>query len=187
MQRILQSSEIFVTMDVSLVYAVVVGGVFALFLARHAHRLILALLWSWKIPKFLYRYLYPVLTRRNRVLPPLTRINVLLQAIYWAGTGVCNTVGISGLAEGSSRAGALALVNLVALVFSDRLAFAADILSLSHRTYLQIHKAMGVMAVVQLTAHIVLETISGSFVPSKTKDAYGLVVRDTRVRSACFG
>jgi hypothetical protein len=163
-------------MDTYLIYATVVGSVFAFFLIRHAHKLIMAFLWSRQVFVFLYRHLYPVLVKRNRVLPAITRLHVLLQAFYWAGTIVCNTVGISGLADGSSRAGALALVILVPLLFSDRLSFAADILSLSHRTYLQIHKAMGVMAVLQLTAHIVLESISGNFVLSRAKDTYGLVV-----------
>jgi hypothetical protein len=163
-------------MDASLVYAVVVGGVFALFLLRHAHRLILALVCSRKVLAFLCRHVYPTLIRRNRVLPPITRLNFLLQAIYWAGTAVCNTIGISGLAEGSNRAGAIALVNLVPLLFSDRLSFAAGLLSLSHRTYLQIHKAVGIMAVLQFTAHIVLETIGGSVVLSNTRDIYGIVV-----------
>lgn len=163
-------------MNIYLIFAVVVGSFFGLFVIRHAHQLMIKFLWSRHVFVFLYRHLYPVLIKRNRVLPAFTRLHILLQAIYWAGSIVCNTVGISGVAEGSTRAGMLALVNLVPLLFSDRLSFAADILSISNRTYLQIHKAMGVMAVLQLTAHIVLDSISGNLVLSRAKDTYGLVV-----------
>jgi hypothetical protein len=165
-------------MDASLIYAIIVGGAFVLFLLRHVHKLLLALLWSRKLLRFFRRHIFPALIKRNRALPTITRLNVLLQTIYWAGTIVCNFVGISGISEGSSRAGMLALVSLVPLLFSDRLSFAADILSLSHRTYLQIHKAIGIMAVLQLTAHIALEAIIDSFVLSRPRDFYGLIVSD---------
>lgn len=164
-------------MDVPLVYAIVVAGIFALFLLRHVHKLLVALIWSRRVCIFLHRHLYPALIRRNWALPQISRINVLLQLIYWAGTVVSNTIGVSGLAEGSSRAGVLAVVNLIPLLFSDRLSFAADLFSLSRRTYVQIHKAMGVMAVLQLTTHMVLEALGGRFVINKPKSIYGLLVR----------
>jgi len=81
------------------------------------------------------------------MLPLITRLNILLYIIYWAGTIIYNTIGILGLTKGSARAGVLALVNLVPLLFSGCPSFAVYLLSLSRRTYLQIHKAIGIITV----------------------------------------
>jgi predicted ferric reductase len=131
---------------------------------------------SAAVKKWLFAHLYPHLVKRGSMNPPVSWANIITQFLYWAGTAVFNTVGINNLQDGSNRAMSLTAFNFIPLLLSDRLAFAADLLDLSSRTVTQIHNSVGIMTVVQVTLHFILQTLSVGLHLSQTKELYSFLV-----------
>ena len=107
---------------------------------------------------FVRHFVYPIFLRRSRINPLIHRTYVLFILLYWGGTAACNFVGSPGAVVIASRAGTLAIVNMVPLFFANRLAFLADILGFSLNTFQLIHRSIGIMAFAQGLLHTVLVT-----------------------------
>lgn len=60
------------------------------------------------------------------------------------------------MAQAGNRAGSLAALHLVPLLFTNRPSFAADLLGISLQTYLRLHSSIGVMALLQALVHTVI-------------------------------
>lgn len=166
-------------MKVTVLYSITVGGLLGLILLHRAilftkkavHSDTVRVARAW-----MSRYLEPALINRRRYFPRVSRANAALQLAYWAGTAVCNLVGVSSVPEASQRAAALTSINMMPLLLGDRLAFAADALMLPHQAYQQIHKAIGVMTMIQMAAHITLEHIARRLDVRVFRDCLALVV-----------
>jgi hypothetical protein len=160
-------------MDPSIIYAIIVSGLLFLFCLRGISNLAAAVLSSRQVITFLCTYLY------RRFFHRLSYLSAMIQFSFWAITIAFNFIGVSSLSEGGSRAGSLAIFSFIPLFMADRLGFTADIMDLPLRTVLQMHKSVGVMAILQTAAHITLKCLSGDFKlkDSKTKgNFYGLMV-----------
>ena len=67
-----------------------------------------------------------------------------------------NIVGVNTINQAGSRAGSLATLYLILLLFTNRLSLAADSLGLSLYTYLSLHISVGLMALIQSLIYTVL-------------------------------
>lgn len=105
-------------MDLTQIYALCIGCVFAFLLLYYSVILALNLVRRRAITFLLKHLIYPFLYRRSNILRPITRYHVFLQAFYWFLTLVCNTVGVQSLAEVGARAVRLSVINLVPLFLS---------------------------------------------------------------------
>lgn len=160
-----------------LLYAIVVGGLLGSFFAYRASLGISDIVRSRLAALILKHLIYPFVFRRQRFLPPVTRLHILTQVLYWSGTVVCNFIGISDFPEASSRAGTLAIFHFIPLMLGSRLSFAADLLGLPYRTFIHLHSSVGLMAVVQSTLHVVLAFKSQNVNLQRMNTRFGLVVR----------
>jgi hypothetical protein len=164
-------------MIVALVYAVIILVVMGFFLLRHALQLLQTLWGSDIVRSFMHVHIFPILVERTHFSPPISRLNILLQTLYYAVTLSFNLVGIHNSEEGSARAVDLAAAHLIPLLFGDRLSFAADLLGVSTRNYQQIHKSLGAMTVLQVFVHVMLELSNGSLKLHVTQGRLTLLVR----------
>ncbi|EDN03776.1 predicted protein [Histoplasma mississippiense (nom. inval.)] len=90
------------------------------------------------------------------IFSPVTRSRAVLHALHLASTFACNVVGVNTLREAGSRAGSLALLHVTPLFFGQQFSLAAELLGVSLKAYRLLHKAFGIMAVVQSTLHVII-------------------------------
>lgn len=135
-------------MEITLVYAIALGGVLLTLL------LINLIPWfpylTLSTPTFLQqalRYLtYPYLVRRHRFLGPWTCADIMIQLAYIASNSFCIGFRVSDVAKASVRAGSLSLINMIPLFLGPHLGFLADILGISLSTFRLLHRSAGLMS-----------------------------------------
>lgn len=120
----------------------------------------------------------PYAFRRRRLVGPITRTQLLLLLFHWVGTAACNVVGTQSRSHIASRAGALAVLHFLPLFLGNRLSLSANLMGVSLRAYLLIHRAIGWMAIVQSMVHVALTTSAMKLNLQKTEQKYGFVVCD---------
>lgn len=110
------------------------------------------------------------------VLQRRSRAWVLVQLLYWVGTGFGNFMATHGLRDIGTRAGNIALINLIPLVFNGRLSLLADLLGIPLRSYIQLHGTFGVMACVQTILHTYITIHEEGWNPHTALQLYGILV-----------
>ena len=166
-------------MDWPAIYALVVGGLLLLFTVRGFGILISTILRARTTIQWLCTWVYPYFIHRHRFVHPVSRLSALLQAAYWIFTLTFNIVDVHSMGERASRAGSLALFNLVPLYLGGHLGTVAYMVDLPLRTLLTMHKSLGAVAVTQSIAHVVLQCLRsdrGVWNLQNSPTLYGLVV-----------
>ena len=165
--------------------AVIVELIYAICMAAC---LLINILWTllkWVSKSTRYRILfwlakhvvYPIVIRRTRFFPPITRLFVLLTLLHWAGTLACNLVNITSLAQAGQRAGLLSVINLAPVLMFWSLGSAATWTGLSIRTIQLVHGSFGTMALFQGIAHIVIQLTHSAFNTQNMIQLSGLLVK----------
>lgn len=113
---------------------------------------------------------YPTVLRKK------SRLWALLQLIYWTGTISSNFIATSGLKTIGTRAGNIALINLLPLFLGGRLSLLADLLGIQSKSYVQIHSTCGVMVCLQAMFHTFLAIHQQGWFPEKKIQLYGILV-----------
>lgn len=138
----------------SKLYAVaVVGGLLLLFLISQSRWFFKTILRfgkriGWNCTFIILKHvIYPI------VLPKWSRAWVLTQLIFWTRTGVCTFLATHGLSDIGKRAGNIALISFIPLIFNGRLSLLADLLGLPLQSYIRLHSTFGMMACVQALLH----------------------------------
>ena len=132
---------------------------------------------------YVLKYLiYPVFIRHNRLFSSFSRWHTLLLLSYWIGTAACNLVGASTVLQIGERAGTLATLHLIPLLFSSRGSFAADLLGISLHTYTRLHKCIGIMALLQSLIHTAIFIIHSGLNLKDGGHFNGFLVRATASR-----
>ncbi len=165
-----------VDMEPTSIYGLAAGGMFLVMFVYRAS----AYISRWiqdRTVFYIFKYLiYPNLVRRSRLSSPCSRWHALLLFIYWSGTVACNIVGVNTINQAGSRAGSLATLHLIPLLFTNRLSLAADSLGLSLHTYLSLHTSVGLMALVQSLIHTVLFFSHNPINLRENLQLYGFIV-----------
>jgi hypothetical protein len=142
-------------MDISLIYAIIMGGSFLLLLLINGLPLITRIV-RYLSPLILKHLIYRYTLHRHRLLGPWSRADILVQLIYIAGN-ICYfefwdiTISQVGL-----RAGILAIINLIPLFIVPHLSTLADLLGVTLSTFRQIHRSAGVIAVLLTIFHLLV-------------------------------
>ena len=161
------------------IYSFIVGGILALLFLYQASANIV----SWVQRRtifYIFKYLiYPVFFKRHLLLGPTSRWQTILMVLYWAGTAVCNVIGVKSLSEAGLRAGSISVFHLIPLLLSDRLPLAADFLGLSPQSFQRAHTSVGFMATTQGIIHVVVFLSHKSFQLQQSSHFYGLLVSKT--------
>lgn len=98
--------------------------------------------------------MYPILVRRTRFFPPITRWRFLSTLAYWAGILVCNFIGVILMSDVANRVGVLSTINFVPLVMFRSLGVAADITGISLQMSQFIHGSLAFITLVEVIMHI---------------------------------
>lgn len=157
-------------------YSTVIGGIFIFFIFCRAANGLSTILSTYCRPFLLTNLVYPASHSGfwSWLPPPL---HLVLMVLYSVGTGVCNLIGVQSVSEAGSRAARLSLANLVPMFLSGGFEFGSRLLGVSLETYGAIHRAVGVMAVVQAGIHVAI-TIQTTPIPAAdSRQFYGLLVQ----------
>jgi hypothetical protein len=142
-------------MDISLVYAIVMGGSFCLLLLINSLPLITRLV-RYLSPLVSKHLIHRYILHRHRLLGPWSRADVLVQLIYIAGNICCFEFWDTTTSQAGRRAGTLAMINLIPLFAVPHLSTLADLLGMTLSTFRQIHRSAGVMAVMLTIFHVLI-------------------------------
>lgn len=165
-------------MDLPLViYRFVAAGIAGLLLLRRFWAPLIKYVFNPRLGHIFFKHLaLPYLFRRRRLWGPLTRLDAILYTVYLGGTFTCNILGVSNFAEASLRAGSLAVLHLLPVVFVPQLSIAAEIFGLSLSTYRRLHRVLGFMSIVQSALHVVFALQNWAFDLANKFHRYGLMV-----------
>ncbi|KAI9774177.1 MAG: hypothetical protein M1839_001879 [Geoglossum umbratile] len=142
-------------MDISQAYAIVIGGSFFLILLINSLPLIARLV-RYLSPLISKHLIYRYILHRHWLLGPWSRAGVLVQLIYIAGNIFCFSFWVSTISQASLRAGTLSIINLIPLFAGPHLSALADLLGVTLSTFRQIHRSVGVMAVLLAVFHVLV-------------------------------
>lgn len=141
-------------MESTTLYATALASAFALWilfriLVRlfHLAKLLLAVL----VVKHL---IYPYLYRRRHMVGVTTRFQVLAVMLFITGNVFSLATGVKSTTQVGSRAGTLAVVNLLGLLVSPRFSLLADSLGISSRSFVQIHRWIGRITMIHTIIHV---------------------------------
>lgn len=141
------------------VYATALGGFFVFVLALCLLTRVVGCAHSPRTQIWVHRHLQAEVLKRTRLTSPVSRGDLIVQALYWCGTACYNLIGVTSTDEASRRAVAAGIFNSVPLLLGDRLDFAASAFAVSRQTYRKIHNTIGLMTVVQMSVHVGLQKI----------------------------
>ena len=123
--RIVPRSRTFI-MDISLIYAIIIGGSFGLLLLINVLPLIARLV-RYLSPLVSKHLIYRYILHRHQLLGPWSRADVLVQLIYIAGNICCFEFWDTTISQVGLRAGTLAMINLIPLFAVPHLSTLADL------------------------------------------------------------
>jgi hypothetical protein len=170
-------------MDFLLIYLIIICSIVALPLLLRISTALKKTFQRHVFIALLKHFIYPLLYRRTRVLPPVTRFQFFVYICYATTTLLFNLWGVTTAVEASSRAGVISVANLIPLLFSGRRSLAADILGLNVQTVASAHTAMGLLVSIQATVHAVLATKLSNFRWENMLDFYGFLVSSKHIVS----
>lgn len=136
------------------IYALTAGGLVVILLAYRFISFLSHQRYNGVVSLFFKHVLYPYVCRRFRYFGPVSRMQLIIQTVYWSATLVCNIFKVKYLSEAGLRAGTLSVINLVPLLLANPLGFAADILGLSLRHFLQLYGTIAIMTFLQGAFHL---------------------------------
>ena len=129
-------------MDITKVYAITIGGSVGLLLLING-LLFIAGLARYLSPLISKHLIYRYVLDRHRFVGPWSRAHIFVQLIYIAGNICCFRFQDTTISQVELRAGALAIINLILLFAVPHLGTLADLLSVTIRTFRQIHRSTG--------------------------------------------
>ena len=140
-------------MEITEIYAIVVGGVAFAFLFRTLCSVLtsFAAFFSLRISKHL---IYPYVLDRHALLGPWSAADVLVQSIYLAVNLFCITFRVADLSQAGNRSGTLCLINLGPLFAGPHLDFLADLLGLPLKAYRCVHRSAGLLSFALAIFHV---------------------------------
>jgi hypothetical protein len=172
-------------MDITKVYAIIIGSSFGLLLLINSLPLIVRLV-KYLSPLVSKHLIYRYVLRRHRLLGPWSRAGILVQLIYVAGNICCLKFWDTTTSQAGLQAGTLAIVNLIPLFADPHLGTLADLLGLNLRTIQYIHKSAGITTVVFIIIHILLMVASQPVSPlALLKNLFAVIVSTFLVIVLC--
>ncbi|KAH3511103.1 hypothetical protein KXV55_002475 [Aspergillus fumigatus] len=94
---------------------------------------------------------------------------------YFAGTAVCNTVGVHSISEAGVRAAQISMITLLLLCWTLDHEIGAFILGIELATYQFIHRIAAFVAVVEAAIHVIIAAQQTRFSASDSSQFYGLL------------
>jgi hypothetical protein len=99
------------------------------------------------------RLVYPIILGGDAQIGSLTRLELLLLGLYVATNALCMGLGVKSTTEAATRSGVLSVINLLPLFAGSQLSLVADLLGISLRSQLLLHRCVGMLATGQAILH----------------------------------
>ena len=156
-------------MEITEYYAIGAGAAIALFvlgfrahsfirLLRHAHDEKPA--HRTTLGYFFFRHLYySILPSWTSDSVIITRLEACLVLLFLAGNVCYASIRVGNLEVASQRLGQLALINLIPVCAGGHMNFIASICGIRYEYFARAHRWLGVIVILQITAHTVLPIV----------------------------
>lgn len=143
-------------MTILFIYTYIAAGIlFLLLLQRYILRVSRFLFNPRLFVLFSKHLILPYLFRRHSFWGPISRLRAGLHLLHLIGTFACNIIGVHDISTARSRAGSLAVLHLIPLLFVPNLSLAAKIFGFHLSVYHHIHRALGWMSILQGAIHVI--------------------------------
>ncbi|KAK9604800.1 hypothetical protein V6Z93_002751 [Aspergillus fumigatus] len=103
------------------------------------------------------------------------RYRLAFPIAYFAGTAVCNSVGVHSISEAGVRAAQISMITLLLLCWTGDHEIGAFILGIELATYHFIHRIAAFVAVIEAAIHVVIAAQQTHFSASDSSQFYGLL------------
>jgi hypothetical protein len=159
------------------IYAICVGGIFAVFFVLTFRPYLLQFV-KYIILLLCKVLTYPQILRRHSSLGPWTPAGLIVHTAYITANVYCLEFWKLTATKVGLRAANLALVNMMPLFLGAHLSFLADLFGVSLKTFRMVHRSAGMMsfALVLLHVLVVIARGVGAFSLSVPENLYGLIV-----------
>lgn len=142
-------------MTVLFIYTCIAAGIlFLLLLQGYVLRVSNFLLNPRLFVLFSRHLTLPYPFRRHFFWGPISRLRAGLHLLHSVGTFACNIIGVHDISTARSRAGSLAVLHLIPLLFVPNLSLTAKIFGFPLSVYHHIHRALGWMSILQGAIHV---------------------------------
>ncbi len=149
-------------MDVTRIYAVVAGSLFAILTTINFCIHVWTLLQTYSV-WILGHIVYPFFLRRHRLLGPWSYRGFILRTVYLLINVFCSAYRTHSIMEAGKRTGILSLINLMPLFFGPHLDFLAKLLGISLNNLHTVHGSAAVMSVSLSAAHAIFSVFGGQW------------------------
>lgn len=146
-------------MDITELYAIIVGGSFCFLLLLNGLPFITRLV-RYLSPLVSKHLTYRYILHRHGLIGPWSRVGVLMQLICIVGNICCLKFWDTTTSQAGLRAGTLAAINLIPLFAVPHLSTLADLLGVTLSTFRQIHQSAGVTVVGLTIFHVLVAVAS---------------------------
>lgn len=163
-------------MDVSQIYAIVAGSLFAVLTTVNFCIHLWTSLQTYTV-WILGHIVYPFFLRRHRLVGPWSLRGFILRNVYLLANIFCSVYQTQSIMEAGKRTGILSLINLMPLFFGPHLDFLADFMGVSLHNLRTAHGSAAVMSVVLSAAHAIFSVFGGEWKTlAWSPHLYGLIV-----------
>lgn len=149
-------------MDVTQIYAIVAGSLFAVLTTVNFCIHLWTLVQTYTV-WVLRHIVYPFFLRRHRLVGPWSRRGFILRNIYILTNIFCSAYRTQTMMEAGKRTGILSLINLMPLFFGPHLDFLAKLMGVSLHNLHIIHGSAAIMSVLLSAAHAILSVLGGQW------------------------
>ena len=168
-------------MDLTLWYAVALGGLVVLFFLSYRILLMIRVALSHAVFYFLKQKYYPLVHRYVRGSGKATRFDIGLVVIFVVGNVICLALEVKDVAGFVERSGAICTINLVPLALGEHMNIVTSWCGLSLGTYARMHQWLGIVAIVEGLVHTVVGAVSHKLNLHTTSGIATLVVSRLRI------
>lgn len=142
-------------MAVLVIYTYVAAGILFLLLLQRYVLHIFKFLFNPRLFVLFSRHLMlPYLFHHRCFLGPISLLHAGLHMLHLGGTLTCNIAGVHDISTACSRAGSLAVLHLIPLLFVSNLSIAAEIFGFSLSVYHHFYHALEWMTILQVALHV---------------------------------
>ena len=163
-------------MDVTQIYAVVAGSLFAALTTINFCIHLGTILQTCTV-WILRHIVYPFFLRRHRLIGPWSRRGLILRSIYLLTNIFCSSYRTQSIVEAGNRTGILSLINLMPVFFGPHLDFLAGLMGVSLHNLHTVHGSAAVVSVLLSAAHALFSVYGGQWnTLAWSPHLYGLIV-----------
>lgn len=158
-------------------YAAAIAAIAAIFIFKRVFHAVSNLFFFHIRPWCLVNLEYAHASLQLFGIKMVLRYRLAFPIAYFAGTAVCNSVGVHSISEAGVRAAQISMITLLLLCWTGDHEIGAFILGIELATYHFIHRIAAFVAVIEAAIHVVIAAQQTHFSASDSSQFYGLLVR----------